>query len=85
MTTRLIYCLLCALIGGSAQTTTAELFGTVSDVTDRPLAGAMVVVEDSSRGVRRKILTGSAGLYGITGFAPGGYKVTATAVNSKPR
>src|SRR5271169_3633327 len=64
-----------ALSQGSA----GRILGTVTDQTGGVIAGAVVTVIDTERGVSRTLTTDDAGLYSAPNLTPGNYTVRAEA------
>ena len=62
-----------------AQTTTGRILGTIQDPSGGAIAGAIVTVTDSQRGVTRTATTDEAGAYAIPNLEPGEYTVRAEA------
>ena len=66
-----------------AQSTTATLFGTVSDPSGAALTNATVIVRSLDRGVTRTVQTGSTGNYVVDLLPVGTYSVEVTAPSFK--
>jgi hypothetical protein len=60
---------------------TATLKGTVTDASDRAVAGAKVVVRNVGTGVETATTTDSAGAYQVPALLPGVYGLTVSAAN----
>ena len=67
-----------AALPAYAQTTTAQVRGTVTDAAGAPAAGATVVAVERSTNQTARATTDSNGSYSLTGIRPGGYTVTVT-------
>jgi hypothetical protein len=73
-------CVVVALVVGpvaSAQVTTGEIAGRVSDAEDLPVPGATVTAMNPATGFARSATTSAAGAYTIALLPPGRYTVTA--------
>jgi hypothetical protein len=77
MTPVLIVCVLLASMA-TAQST-ASLRGTISDSTDRTIAGAAVLLQQTDSATRRIVLTGREGQYQFLLIPPGTYSLRITA------
>src|SRR5689334_21724151 len=75
---------LACVLGAGAQTTTAELTGTVVDATKAVVAGASVSVVSSDTGARRETVTTDAGSYTMPLLPPGTYRVSVQKQGFKP-
>jgi hypothetical protein len=62
-------------IGLQAQITTAELTGTVTDVTGAVVVGANITVTNTATNIGRSGKTNAAGVYDIPSLPPGTYNV----------
>ena len=60
---------------------TATVKGTVTDASDRAVAGAKVVVRNAGTGVETTTTTDSAGAYQVPPLLPGVYQLTVSAAN----
>ncbi len=60
----------------SAQQSSAELSGTITDQTGAVVAKAEISILQDSTGVKRSTHSNAAGFYAFTQLAPGNYKVT---------
>ena len=60
----------------SAQTTTAELTGTIADASKAAVAGAALVVTNVETGAKRDTVSNDAGNYVVPLLPPGSYQVT---------
>src|SRR6202167_3470665 len=67
----------------TAQTTTGQILGSVTDSTGAAVAGAAVFVTDSQRGTTRAATTDASGDYAVPELQPGTYKVRAEAKGFK--
>jgi hypothetical protein len=67
----------------TAQTTTGQILGSVTDSTGAAVAGAAVFVTDTQRGTIRAATTGASGDYAVPELQPGIYKVRAEAKGFK--
>lgn len=75
---------LCTCVDASfAQLTEATLKGTVSDATERMMAGTAVKAVNESTGLIRSVLSDSNGTFMMPGLAPGLYTVTVQAEHFK--
>ncbi|MGA7931752.1 MAG: carboxypeptidase regulatory-like domain-containing protein [Candidatus Sulfotelmatobacter sp.] len=63
----------------TAQTTTGQILGSVTDSTGAAVAGAAVFVTDTQRGTTRAATTDASGDYAVPELQPGIYKVRAEA------
>lgn len=79
--TRLV-CLLtaaCLTLLGQNTAGTGSISGTVVDATGAAIAGAKVLVENESKGIRRELETTSGGLFSAPSLVPAaGYKVSVS-------
>ena len=71
--------ILCCTIGGSAQTITGSVNGTVTDPTGAVIANAAVKATNTETGVETQATTNSDGIYNIRFLQIGNYKVTIDA------
>ena len=69
---------------GSAQTTSANIQGTVSDNTGG-LPGASVIARDQASGFTFEATTDTQGVFTLKGLRPGTYQITASLGNFKPQ
>src|SRR5688572_24425440 len=60
-----------------AQVTTADLVGTIRDVSGGVVPGVTVALTNEATGVSRSVTTGDGGTYIFTSLQPGRYKLTA--------
>jgi hypothetical protein len=67
----------------TAQTTTGQILGTVTDSTGATVAGAAVFVTDTQRGTTRAATTDASGDYAVPQLQPATYKVRAEAKGFK--
>jgi hypothetical protein len=67
----------------TAQTTSGQILGSVTDSTGAAVAGAAVIVTDTQRGTIRAATTGASGDYAVPELEPGTYKVRAEAKGFK--
>lgn len=75
--------LLAVPVASNAQETTSDIRGKVLDQSGAPVAGAVVVVQDTRGGVTRSYTTNNSGLFLATRLLPGGpYRVTVNDVKS---
>jgi hypothetical protein len=63
----------------TAQTTTGQILGSVTDSTGAAVAGAAIIVTDTQRGTTRSATTDASGDYAVPELQPGIYKVRAEA------
>jgi len=70
--------------GVAAQTTTAELTGTVMDATKAVVSGATVSVVSTDTAARRETVTTEAGSYTMPLLPPGTYRVRVQKEGFKP-
>src|SRR5574340_349145 len=78
---------LCVLISSltlPAQTTSAEITGTITDASGALVAAAAVTVENLETGVKREAKTNEAGSYAVPSLQPGNYRVMVEASGFKP-
>jgi len=75
--------LLFSAIGGKAQTTTADVVGTVTDSTGAVLPNAKVSVENLATHVARMAQTTSSGEYDVPFLLPGHYSVRVELASFK--
>ena len=61
----------------NAQTPTATLSGTVSDISGAVVAGAEITLTNSDAGLSRTTHTDDKGRYSLTNIEPGTYEVRA--------
>jgi hypothetical protein len=61
----------------------AQITGTITDQTRGVIAGAIVVITDTSRGVSRALVTDGAGQYNAPNLLPGTYSVRAESKGFK--
>ena len=66
-----------------AQTSTAEITGTVSDPTNAVVAGATVTITNQATNVQRVSTTNTAGVYDAPSLLPGVYSVKVTMTGFK--
>ena len=66
-----------------SQGSTGRILGTVTDTSGGVVAGAMVSVVDTERGVTRTLTTDDAGVYNAPNLTPGTYTVRAEAKGFK--
>src|SRR5437588_8642410 len=64
---------------GTSQIDNAEIFGIVVDLSGHKIPGAIVVLVDTERGLRRSVETNSAGFYIFADVRPGNYMMQASA------
>jgi hypothetical protein len=70
----------CPILFGQNIAGTSSISGTVTDPTGAPVAGAQVLVENQSKGIRRDLQTTSSGLFSAPSLVPAeGYRVTINA------
>src|SRR6476620_11450591 len=62
-----------------AQTETAQITGTVTDIAGGLIGGANVSARSIGTGVTRSVKTSSEGSYTITNLLPGEYTVTVSS------
>ncbi|MDQ3800055.1 MAG: carboxypeptidase-like regulatory domain-containing protein, partial [Acidobacteriota bacterium] len=62
-------------VAASAQVTTADITGTVTDATGKVVAGATVTITNAGTGAARTVVTNESGEYTITELSPGMYSV----------
>jgi hypothetical protein len=62
----------------SAQVSTSNISGAVTDKSGAVIVGAKVVAKNEATGVTYQTVTSSAGDYGISSIPPGAYSVTVT-------
>lgn len=74
----------CCLATGQAQSTSATLVGEVAAADGEPLAGAVVVVEESTTGLTRTATTNARGGFTVPNLPPGLYVAEATAEGHRP-
>ncbi|MGA7189389.1 MAG: carboxypeptidase-like regulatory domain-containing protein, partial [Candidatus Acidiferrales bacterium] len=74
----LLLLLSCCDLGLQAQST-ANLNGTVTDMSGATVPNAKVVVTNQATGVEWNAQTNSAGLYVVPSLQPGNYQITVTA------
>src|SRR6266851_876434 len=67
------------LTSASAQTSTGNIAGRVTDPTGALLPGVKITAKNFSAGTTRSVSTESSGAYSILNLAPGEYQVTAEA------
>ena len=70
--------ILAVALGGSAQTSTGTITGTVSDPQALAMVGVDVVVLDTDTGAKATYPTNASGLYVASLLEPGNYEVTAS-------
>ena len=73
---RLLAISYCSVICAWSQTTSALIFGTVSDSSGAVLAGASVKATKTDTQVTQIVATNSDGNYVFPGLAPGAYSVS---------
>jgi hypothetical protein len=71
--------LLCAVLAFAHLLRTAAVRGEISDPQGAVVVGASVVARNKATGVERTATTNSAGLFTLSGLAPGEYDVRVTA------
>jgi hypothetical protein len=82
-------CLLCMLaasvfsLSAFAQQATGNIKGIISDQQNAVVAGASVVVKNTSTSAERTITTDSDGNYNVAQLQPGNYEITVTAQGFK--
>ncbi|MGB8438419.1 MAG: TonB-dependent receptor [Candidatus Acidiferrales bacterium] len=77
--TTLLLLLLCFCNLSLQAQSTANLNGTVTDMSGATVPNAKVVVTNQATGVEWNAQTNSAGLYAVTSLPPGNYQITITA------
>src|SRR5205823_97579 len=70
--------LLTSAIGGAQQGSTAEISGTVKDTSGGVIPGADVTATQIETGLKRTVVTDSAGAYTLTNLPIGPYKLDVT-------
>jgi hypothetical protein len=81
LTTILLFSFSAAL--GQAQSSTADLIGTVTDPNGAVVAGATVTVRGLATGLTRNVTAGDSGEYQLLALPPGDYEVTVEAPTFK--
>jgi hypothetical protein len=66
-----------------AQSSTADLSGTVADPSGAVVPGATVTAKNIATGVSRTVTSGDSGTYQFIGLPPGDYEITAEAATFK--
>ncbi|MBZ5583466.1 MAG: carboxypeptidase regulatory-like domain-containing protein [Acidobacteriia bacterium] len=75
-----VVCVLSFLCGMlSAQVTTGNLLGTITDPSDAAVVGATVQIKDTATGAVRNTQTGTEGIFRFNSLPPGTYVLTVTA------
>lgn len=81
--------LLLALLGlplsALAQTTTSTIEGNVSDAQKSVVAGAQVIVKNSSLGIERTVSSNAEGFFRVTALPAGNYSVAVSATGFASR
>lgn len=72
-----------AVAFGQAQSTAADLSGTVTDPQGAAITGANVTASNKSTNITRTAVTNDEGLYQLINLPPGEYEVTIEAANFK--
>lgn len=67
-----------------AQVTAGTITGFIRDTSGRPVDGAEIIASSADRGIERRALTDSTGLFRLVDLPPTTYAVTARAVNFHP-
>ncbi|NUQ28752.1 MAG: TonB-dependent receptor [Acidobacteriaceae bacterium] len=75
--------LLAATAGGHAQTSTADVLGTVTDVSGAFIPGAIVRLQNLETHQTRETRSSENGTYAFTQLQPGTYSLTVTATGFK--
>ena len=70
-------------IFAQAQSSSADLNGTVVDPNGAVVAGATVTAKGSSTGISRTVTANDSGEYSFIGLPPGEYSVTVEAATFK--
>jgi Carboxypeptidase regulatory-like domain/TonB dependent receptor len=71
------------IIFGQAQSTAADLTGTVTDAAGAAVPGATVTAKNDATSITRTSITNDSGEYKLLGLPPGTYKLTAEAKSFK--
>ena len=66
-----------------AQSSTADLSGTISDPSGAVVPGATVTAKNTATGVSRTVTSSDSGTYQFIGLPPGDYEITAEAATFK--
>lgn len=77
MAALIAFALACSM--GNAQTTTAAIFGTVTDPTGAAIAGASVTVTNVLTGIEHHATSDRQGAYHVTQLPPGSYRLTISS------
>ena len=73
------------LSAANAQTTTADLSGTVNDASGAPVPNARVALKNLTTGQSNEVQGDAQGKYHFSGLAPGPYEVSASAEGFNPK
>jgi hypothetical protein len=68
----------------AAQTTTAQLTGTITDSLGATIAGARVMAVNTATNIENETLSNELGLYRIPALPPGAYRVRAERTGFRP-
>src|SRR3972149_4725451 len=76
---------LCYATSATAQRTTANLRGKVTDQSGAPLPAAAVTATNTQTGFKRTALANGEGVYILAGLQPGTYDVSIQAISYAPQ
>src|SRR5690242_19378512 len=83
-TAYLLLLVLAAAAAVSAQTTSAEITGKITDSTGAAVPRASIVASNLDTGTRRETESNEAGVYAVPSLPPGRYKVVVQKQGFKP-
>ena len=81
--TAMVLFLSVSAVFAQAQSSSADLNGTVTDPSDAVVPGATVTAKNTGTGITRTVTSNDSGNYQILGLPPGSYEITAEAATFK--